>query len=70
MSKHLEDVLQALYDSEINVRIEWCWDGGFDVGFGGEKCASFEHADLIAEFLISSAKSLYPDSKFTREWKD
>jgi hypothetical protein len=29
----LEQVLQALYDSEINVTITWLWDGGFDFAF-------------------------------------
>jgi hypothetical protein len=27
---HLEQVLQRLYDSEINVTITMLWDGGFD----------------------------------------
>jgi len=27
---HLEEVLQHLYDSEINVTITMLWDGGFD----------------------------------------
>jgi|ERR1700729_1751043 hypothetical protein len=27
---HLEDVLQRLYDSEINIAITMLWDGGFD----------------------------------------
>ena len=27
---HLEEVLQGLYDSEINVTITMLWDGGFD----------------------------------------
>jgi hypothetical protein len=30
---HLEDVLQRLYDSEINVTITMLWDGGFDFVF-------------------------------------
>jgi len=30
---HLEDVLQRLYDSEINVTITMLWDGGFDFAF-------------------------------------
>ena len=33
------DILQALYDSEINISISWLWDGGIDVcvdgGWGG-----------------------------------
>jgi hypothetical protein len=27
---HLEEVLQRLYDSEINITITMLWDGGFD----------------------------------------
>jgi hypothetical protein len=33
---NLEDVLQDLYDSEINVAISWLWDGGIDIGLGDE----------------------------------
>jgi hypothetical protein len=29
----LEEVLQRLYDSEINVTITMLWDGGFDFAF-------------------------------------
>lgn len=34
----LEQVLQDLYDSEINVEISWFWDGGFDVALGNNYC--------------------------------
>lgn len=27
-------ILQRLYDSEINAKIEWFWDSGFDVTLG------------------------------------
>ena len=30
---HLEETLQRLYDSEINVTITMLWDGGFDFAF-------------------------------------
>jgi hypothetical protein len=30
---HLEEVLQRLYDSKINVTITMWWDGGFDFAF-------------------------------------
>jgi hypothetical protein len=30
---HLEEVLQRLYDSEINVTITMLWDGGIDFAF-------------------------------------
>ena len=28
---YLEEILQTLYDSEINASISWLWDGGIDV---------------------------------------
>jgi hypothetical protein len=30
---HLEDVLERLYDSEINLTITWLVEGGFDFAF-------------------------------------
>jgi hypothetical protein len=33
---YLEEILQALYDSEINASISWLWDGGIDVKLGDE----------------------------------
>jgi len=32
----LEEILRALYDSEINASISWLWDGGIDVQLGDE----------------------------------
>jgi hypothetical protein len=28
--------IQKIYDSEINVRISWLWDGGIDLRLGDE----------------------------------
>jgi hypothetical protein len=40
---NLEEILQALYDSEINAAISWLWDGGIDVRLGDwEGCSPFE----------------------------
>ena len=30
---HLEEIIQRLYDSEINLTITILWDGGFDFAF-------------------------------------
>jgi hypothetical protein len=30
---HLEEIIQRLYDSEINLTITMLWDGGFDFAF-------------------------------------
>ena len=32
----LEEILSALYESEINASISWLWDGGIDVMLGDE----------------------------------
>ena len=29
-SKHIGEILQQIYDSEIHLRIGWLWDGGVD----------------------------------------
>lgn len=72
----LETMLQALYDSEINVQIQWCYDAGFDVAVGNAYCcgmsnkpeasAVIRRAEGIAPWLIETAKRLYPNSEFTR----
>ena len=36
MGAMLEHELELIYDSEINVRISWLWDGGIDVRLGDE----------------------------------
>lgn len=38
--------LQEIYDSEINVRIGWMWDGGIEVRLGDEM------NDFLAEDLV------------------
>ena len=32
--------LQKIYDSEINIRIGWVWDGGIEVRLGDERVLS------------------------------
>ena len=32
----LEEILSALYESEINASISWLWDGGIDLQLGDE----------------------------------
>ena len=71
----LEETLQAVYDSEINAKIEWCWDGGFDVTVGpwtprdgvtGDR-THVQHASEIADAVQFLACEAYPKSKFVRE---
>jgi hypothetical protein len=36
VSVDLGTELQRIYDSEINIRISWLWDGGIEVRLGDE----------------------------------
>ncbi len=65
------DVLQRLYDSEINFSISCFWDGGFDVKLG-DQMNGFKAEDNVDTFadavkwLEKKAKELYPNSDFAK----
>ena len=46
--------LQKIYDSEINLRIGWLWDGGIEGGFGDEANG------FLAEENVSSVADIVP----------
>ena len=68
------DILQEVYDSEINFRLACFWDGGFDVEIGdalnGFKARSivFTVAEAV-EWIKSKALELYPNSEFSRKYR-
>ena len=70
---NLEEILQALYDSEINDSISWLWDGGIDVALGDElngyiadgQVSTFAEATA---WLRDQACKHYPDSGFARKY--
>jgi hypothetical protein len=70
---NLEEVLQDLYDSEINAVISWLWDGGIDVGLGDELNGYVADgqvstvAEAAAWFREQGCKH-YPDSGFARKY--
>jgi hypothetical protein len=49
-SRDLAAELQKIYDSEINVRINWFWDGGIEVHLGDEMNG------YVAEETLSAAR--------------
>lgn len=73
MERNLEDTLQALYDSEINVTITMLWDGGVDFALISymqfdeitpktwRNVTSFHE---LAEALHQLALSEYPQSTY------
>lgn len=68
------DILQKLYDSEINFSISTFWDGGFeaklgDVINGFSHHGSFESMNGAIIALTAWALIEYPNSKFSKEIK-
>ena len=70
-----QDILQALYDSEINCRIESFWDGGW-TGWLGDDLNGFRLAEVsgktlaeCAENLANQACAIYPTSDFAQRYK-
>ena len=61
--------LQAIYDSEINIRISWLWDGGIDVMLGDE-VNGYEAAENVRSindvvpWLQEVIAHFYPNSTY------
>ena len=72
---NLQKELKALYDSEINVRIESFWDGEWRVALGDEMNGfkrprwDFRSLDQVALALRELALEHYPNSTYSRKLK-
>lgn len=67
----LSTVIPDLYASEINAKVEWFWDGGYDVAIGDGMngwCAAenIDHWEDALEWLEKTACDLFPDSTFAK----
>jgi hypothetical protein len=69
------EILQALYESEINCRIESFWDGGW-VGLLGDEVNGFRIAKVrgstlseCVSHLASQACAVYPASAFAERYR-
>jgi hypothetical protein len=61
--------LQKIYDSEINLRISWLWDGGIDIRLGDEMNGfeAEEGVNSVAEiipWLQAAIAHFYPTSTY------
>jgi len=68
-----DQVLQDLYDSEINFEMSWFWDGGMDLSLGDKINGYAGHYNTrsLAEgikWLKETACREYPDSTFSRKY--
>jgi hypothetical protein len=66
----LASELQKIYDSEINVRISWLWDGGVDIRLGDNMNGYLAEenvraiADIVPWFQEAIAH-FYPESSYS-----
>jgi hypothetical protein len=65
------DELQKIYDSEINIRISWLWDGGIEVWIGDD-LNGYVARDTVASvaeiipWLQEAIAHFYPDSTYAK----
>src|SRR3954462_6295022 len=67
--------LQKIYDSEINIRISWLWDGGIDVWLGDEMNGYVAQEGLssaaeILSWLQEAIAHFYPGSTYAKSLPD
>lgn len=70
-----EQIMQDLYDSEINAAVEWFWDGGFDVRLGDHmngwhKSGCVNSWSEVGLWLMEAAIEKYPNSQFAQKYAD
>lgn len=68
---YLDDVMQALYASEINCSVSTFWDGGYEWKLGDEMNGFLAEGNektpsLVAVRLHQAAVQYYPDSLYAR----
>ena len=61
--------LQRIYDSEINIRIGWMWDGGIEIRLGDEMNGfkaeeTVPSAEEILPWLQEAIAHFYPESTY------
>jgi len=82
MKENTGEILQRLYDSEINVRIGWLWDGGVEYSIGSTSNdiwdSDFNKAEIVrtgeinladgVNKMAAAAAAKYPKSSFAEWW--
>jgi hypothetical protein len=68
------NIFQDLYDSEINFKLSWFWDGGIDITLGDITNGFIEETtcdnmEEVEKTLISWVIKHYPESDFALKYK-
>jgi len=62
--KNLQKLLELAYHYEINLQIDWFWDGCVDMKIGDEyngyKAQATVDVKYITEWLYQNLKQIYP----------
>ena len=75
--RNLEDTLQALYDSEINISITMLWDGGVDFAFISymelddakpDDWQNVKSFGELADAIHKAALKTYPESDYAKRY--
>jgi len=71
------EILQHIYDSEIHLKIDWMWDGGFDYSIGST-CDNYIQGNTTStgetniekgvEVMAKDIAKQYPKSTFAKWW--
>ena len=75
MKHNLTNVLEDLYESEINFHIGTFWDAGYDVFLGDhlngyiDESLQIDTIEEVAQELIRMAIEHYPDSDFAVKYQ-
>ena len=69
----ISNILQDIYDSEINLTISWFWDEGINIVIGDNtngirKARNFDTIRQALSYLAVAVSEMYPDSDFARKW--
>ena len=69
------EMMQDLYDSEINFRIDTFWDSGFDVYLGDKLNGYVANTNVdtwteAVEYLRVKAIEYWPQSEFAKRYSD
>jgi len=72
----MKTLLKALYESEINILIDWMWDSGIQVkigdrmnGFVAVEIFDIDDFDKIENWIEVNVKKHFPNSKFSKKYK-
>ena len=70
-----EEILQKIYDSEINLSIGWMWDGGIEYAIadltyldGEVKNTGTNNIQEAVIIIADDVKDKYPNSSFAKWW--